>query len=191
MVPFAHGAILFRRSLFDQAGGYRDAAEFWEDQDLIVRIAEVSEVLVIPSPLYQVRQWTKSTRSSSDRARVENAVDLMYRCVGRLEQGRPYDDLLRVGEKPSRVDPRVFIAAGSIVLWSGERPRMLGRLLTRGKLQPNFRTMTALVWTAWASINPGSLRIFMKLLLRSKNRLADHELSASAPFRWSPRKTSG
>ncbi len=33
-VPFAHGSIMFRRSIFDQVGGYRAQCEYWEDQDL-------------------------------------------------------------------------------------------------------------------------------------------------------------
>ena len=126
-VPFvaAHGSILFRRSVFDQVGGYRAECEYWEDQDLVVRMAAVTEVWVIPSALYQVRQWTKSTRATSSRERVENAVDLMYRAVARLEQGRSYDDLLRIRSQPTRVDPRVFISAGSIVLLVRGPPKVV------------------------------------------------------------------
>jgi glycosyltransferase involved in cell wall biosynthesis len=188
-VPFAaHGSIMFRRSVFDRVGGYRPECEYWEDQDLVVRLAAVAEVLVIPSPLYQVRQWTKNTRAASDRERVENAVDLMYRSVARLEEGRSYDDLLQNRRHPTRVDPRVFISAGSIILWSGGRPRFFGRLLKRGKLDLNFRTLSALVWTGWASLNPSTLRGFMSLLLRVRNRLAERKVSTSVPLRWSPPK---
>jgi hypothetical protein len=148
-------------------------------------------VLVISAPLYQVRQWTKNTRAASDRERVENAVDLMYRSVARLEQGRSYDDLLRDRSKPARVDPRVFISAGSIVLWSGGRPRFFRRLLKRGSLKLDFRTASALVWTAWASLSPSTLRGFMSLLLRARNRLAERKVSTAAPLRWSPPKTGG
>ena len=184
-VPFAHGSMLFRRSVFDHVGGYRCEAEFWEDQDLVLRMAAIAEVLVIPSPLYQLRQWSRNTRAASDQERVENAVDLMYRSVARLAQGRSYDDLLD-GAKPERVDPRVFISAGSLVLWSGGRPRFFGRLLKRGKLGPNFPTLSALVWTAWASLSPSSLRGFMSLLVRARNDIAGRRVSTSAPLRWSP-----
>lgn len=177
---------MFRRRVFDQVGGYRPQCEYWEDQDLVVRMAAVAEVLVIPAPLYQVRQWKKNTRAAADRERVENAVDLMYRSVARLQQGRSYDDLLQSPSKPARVDPRVFISAGSIVLWSGGRPRFFARLLRRGRLGPNFRTLSALVWTGWASLSPSSLKGFMSLLLRARNRLAHRKVSTSAPLRWSP-----
>ncbi|MEO8453662.1 MAG: glycosyltransferase [Sphingomicrobium sp.] len=186
-VPFAaHGSILFRRSVFDEVGGYRAECEYWEDQDLVVRIAALTEVWVIPSALYQVRQWTKSTRATSGRERVENAVDLMYRAVARLEQGHSYDDLLRSHSRPTRVDPRVFISAGSIVLWSGGRPRLFGRLLKRGRLRLDMRTVSALVWTAWAATSPSSLRAFMGLLLRLRNRRSKNIVTGAAPLRWSP-----
>ena len=43
-VPFAHGAMMYRRSVFDEVGGYREECEYWEDQDLVVRMADVSKV---------------------------------------------------------------------------------------------------------------------------------------------------
>src|SRR4051794_26330668 len=46
IVPFAaHGSIMFRRIVFDQVGGYRPECEFWEDQDLVNRMAAVADVL--------------------------------------------------------------------------------------------------------------------------------------------------
>ncbi|MEP7130447.1 MAG: glycosyltransferase family 2 protein [Sphingomicrobium sp.] len=186
-VPFAaHGSIMFRRSVFDDVGGYRAECEYWEDQDLVVRMAAVTEVMVIPEALYQVRQWTSSTRATSGRERVENAVDLMYRAVARLEQGRSYDDLLRPRTPPGRVDPRVFISAGSIILWSGGRPRLFVRLLKRGRLRLDMRTMTALVWTGWGTVSPSSLRAFMGMLLRIRNKQSVGIFADPAPVRWSP-----
>jgi glycosyltransferase involved in cell wall biosynthesis len=186
-VPFAaHGSIMFRRSVFDQVGGYRAECEYWEDQDLVVRMAQVTEVMVIPSALYQVRQWTKSTRVVSGTEQVENAVDLMYRAVARLEQGQGYDDLLRTGTQPARVDPRVFISAGSIVLWAGGCPQLFSRLLKRGRLKFDMRTLSALVWTSWAALNPTSLRVFMGLLLRIRNRRSSGMVANETPLRWSP-----
>src|SRR5207249_4377384 len=100
-------------------------------------------------------QWKKDDREDADNDRVENAVDLMYNSIARLEQRRGYDDLLQISAKPARVDPRVFISLGSVVLWSGDRPRFFGRLLKRGKLAADFPTVSTLVWTSWASLSPG------------------------------------
>jgi glycosyltransferase involved in cell wall biosynthesis len=188
-VPFAaHGSIMFRRSVYDRVGGYREECEFWEDQDLVARMAAVSEAWVIPLPLYQVRQWTRKTAANSDFERVENAVDLMYRCVARLEAKRSYDDLLVESRShtPARVDPRVFISAGSKQLWADKRPLLFGRLLRRGKIRPDIQTLTALVWTSWASISPSTLRMFLRALLRTKNVRARKIAGHPAPIRWSP-----
>jgi Glycosyl transferase family 2 len=185
--PFAvHGSIMFRRTVFNQVGGYRRECEFWEDQDLVTRMGWAADVLVVPEPLYRVRMWTRNTRTSSDPERTENAVDLMYRCVARLEQGRSYDELLQSPSTPDRVDPRVFIAATSLRLWAGGRPRQFGRLLRRGRLEPDLRTLSALVLTAWAGMSPSTVRAFMQLLLKGRNMLARRIARSPAPVHWSP-----
>lgn len=190
-VPFAaHGSIMFRRKIFDAVGGYRAGCEYWEDWDLVVRMGAVSKIMVIPSALYQVRQWIRPPRANASQDRVENAGDLMYRCVMLLEQGRSYDDLLLHPHSPARVDPRVFIAGGSRLLWAGGRPRLLGRLLERGRLGFDFASLTALVWTTWAAVSPSSLRFFLSMLLKARNAGAGAITAESPPMRWSPPLTT-
>jgi glycosyltransferase involved in cell wall biosynthesis len=186
-VPFPHGSIMFRRDIFERVGGYRKQCEFWEDQDLVLRMASEAQICVILTALYQHRQWTSNTRVASDRERVENAVDLMYRSIARLEQNRSYDDLLQARPmRGARVDPRVFIASGSLLLWAGGRPRLFRRLLSRGRLEFDMRTFSALVWTAWASISPTSLRAFLGVLLRARNLRAARIASRRGVVNWSP-----
>ena len=186
-LPFAHGSIMFRRAIFAQIGGYREECIFWEDQDLVLRMAAVADVLVIPRSLYRFRQWRRQKLSGTQSERVENAVDLMYRCLARFERGETYDNLLESREgQPSRVDPRVFISAGSRILWPGGRPMLLGRLLKRGKLSLNARTASTLVWATWASVSPSSLRAFLRFLLLLRNARARHVASAQEPVQWSP-----
>lgn len=186
-VPFAHGAMMYRKEVFDRVGGYRKECEYWEDQDLVTRMSTVSRIMVLPRALYRIRQSTTSTRVVSDRDRLERAVDLAYRSTDRLARGLDYEDLLRspagVAEK---LDPRVFIAVGSVLLWAGGKPRLFRRLLKRGKLSFDFRTVSALVWTAWASSWPGSLRIFLKLLLLTRSHLTGCSISTREPVSWTP-----
>ena len=186
-VPFAaHGSIMFRRSVFEQVGGYRPACEYWEDQDLVGRMAAIAEILVIPRPLYQVRQWTRGARGVLEQEHFENAVDLMYRSLARMEQGRSYDDLLEAQLRRERVDPRVFISGGSRLLWAGGRPRLLSRLIKRGELRPNLRSLSALVWTSWAAASPASLRVFLGMLLKARNFRARAIAANPEPLLWSP-----
>lgn len=189
IAPFAaHGSIMFRRALFDRVGGYRPECEYWEDQDLLGRMAAISEIWVIPEPLYSVRQWTRAASPASDENRTENAVDLMYRCMARRERNLPYDDLLLESRSkaPARVDPRVVVAAGSKQLWSGERPKLFGRLLRRGRLRLDRHTVTALAWTSWAALSPSTLRAALGALLRTKNARARLRRKERTPLRWSP-----
>jgi glycosyltransferase involved in cell wall biosynthesis len=186
--PFGNGPMMYRRSVFDRVGGYRRECEFWEDQDLLIRMAAVSKVMVIPDAIYQVRQSSTSTRFVSEQARLERAVDLMYRSRGRLELGRDYEDLLSErSENDGKLDPRVFISLGSVSLWAGGNPRLFRRLLKRGKLTADFRTVSAVVWTAWASANPTTLKLFMRLLLVLRNRFASRSVDRDRPVTWSPR----
>lgn len=186
-VPFGHGTIMYRRELFDEVGGYREECEFWEDQDLIVRMAAVAEVAVIPRSLYCIRQSTTSTRVVSDQERLEGALDRVYRASDELRVGRQYDALLRENVTPSKkLDPRVFIALGSVRLWAGDRPRLFRRLLSRARLSLDFKTASALVWTAWATTSPFSLRQFLLILLRARNRLLAGSSSSMRAVRWRP-----
>jgi glycosyltransferase involved in cell wall biosynthesis len=184
-VPFAHGAMMYRRSVFDRAGGYRPECEFWEDQDLVTRMSAVAPVMIIPRALYRVRLSATSTRAASDALKLERAVDIMYRSTDRLGTRQRYEDLLASADQTShKVDPRVFISLGSQLLWAGGRPRFFKRLLKRGDLAFDFHTLSALVWTAWASLGPGSLRAFLRSLLFVRNYHAGLILRGDDPVTW-------
>lgn len=183
--PFGNGPLMYRREVFDEVGGYRRQCEFWEDHDLIIRMGSISKIMIVPHAIYQVRQSPVSTRFASEQRRVERALDLMYRCRQRLEQQRAYDDLLEEpAERDARVDPRVFISIGSMALWSGGKPRLFRRLIEGGNLRLDLRTLSALVWTAWASIEPRSLRTFIRSLLLARRLRASYTVKTSGPVTW-------
>ena len=188
-VPFAHGSIMYRREIFDQLGGYREECVFWEDQDFFVRASTITKVVTLSAPLYQHRHSAVSTRLASDQARVEQSVDLMYRSVDRLYRDKGYDDLLRQprGEDDRKVDPRVFISLGSITLWAGGRPGLFRRLLSHGKLGLDGRSASALVWTAWASLAPSTLRAFMRMLASMKNSAVSRKTLETRAVEWRTR----
>jgi glycosyltransferase involved in cell wall biosynthesis len=176
--PFPHGSIMYRREMFDRIGGYREQCVFWEDQDLFLRMARETGILTISRPLYQHRHSRISTRLVQDQDRVERAVNLMYRCLKRLDRGEPYEDLLRGGSPPpgDKRHPRVFIFLGSLQLWTGGKPRLFRRVLQHGRLRLNMASVTTLIWTLWASASPSTLRSFMRLLADFRNRLSGRAL---------------
>ena len=172
--PFPHGSVMYRRALFDLAGGYRKQSVYWEDQDLFLRMSSHTRVVTIPEPLYNHRQSPVSTRLVSNADFVEQSIDLMYRCIDNLRIGRGYDDVLNRGPRTEAVDPRVFVSLGSLQLWAGERPQYFVRMLRRGDIHPDFASISALAWTLWAALSPGSLRLFMRGLSNMRNATAGH-----------------
>ena len=50
--PFSHGEVMFRRSLFDKVGGYREAFRFAQDRDLWLRMGRYCDYAVLPQTLY-------------------------------------------------------------------------------------------------------------------------------------------
>lgn len=183
--PFGNGPLTYRREVFDRVGGYRRECEFWEDNDLIQRMAAVTPILVLPYSVYQVRQARVSNRLSANQDRVERAVDLMYRARTRIDQGASYEDLISPGLPNDRkVSPQVFISLGSITLWAGGRPRLFRRLLRRGDLGFNRRSIAALVWTAWGAVEPHSLRAFIRLLLLGRKVRTSLLFHTSEPVAW-------
>ena len=183
--PFGNGPMMYRRDVFERVGGYREECELWEDHDLLLRMSGITKIMVVPHAIYQIRQSPVSTRYSSEQHRLERALDLMYRCRTRLDQNRRYDDLL--GSPPvegAKMDPRVFVSMGSILLWSGGRPRLFERLIRRGKLGVNLPSLMALVWTAWASLEPRSLRAFIRSILFVRNRYASAVVPTDRPVLW-------
>jgi len=190
--PFGNGPLTYRREVYEKVGGYREECEFWEDKDLIVRMAAVTKVMVIPAAIYQIRQSTTSTRVVSEQGRLERAVDLAFRCIQRLEQGQGYEDLLANRKAyDEKLTPRVFISLGSVILWARGRPRFFRRLLRRGKLELGLPTALALVWTAWASAEPHSLRLFLRFLHRLRQASASVPVQIDGLVSWSPSTGDG
>jgi hypothetical protein len=183
MVPFPHGAIMYRREAFDSVGGYRGECDYWEDQDLIMRLAAVSMIMVIPRSLYLVRQTATSTRMSAARKRQELAIDSMYRRLSALSGEISPKDLPSAHRK---LDPRVFVSLGSTELWAGGRPRLFRRLLRHGRLQMDRPSMAAMLWCLWASASPRTLKGFANTLCKARNLFACHRLNLDGPLYWSP-----
>jgi glycosyltransferase involved in cell wall biosynthesis len=184
LVPFAHGTMMYRRDVFEDVGGYRPECEYWEDQDLVTRMARLAPVMVIPHSLYEFRFSTTSTRTVSNADALERAVDTMYRSTDRLGRNQDYDDLLKSVRNSSKIDPRVFISLGSQLLWARGRPRFFKRMVKHGELSPSFRSVSALVWTAWASLEPRSLRAFLRTLLLARNVGATLKMRFDGPVLW-------
>jgi hypothetical protein len=174
--PFQHASILFRRAAFDAVGGYRAAADRWEDVDLFLRLARIGPIATIDAPLLSVRVSPASTRISRGEEESEAAADLMLRCLGLWVQGRSYDHLL-AAPRPARLHPSAFLFTGAVRLWAGERPGSLARIRRRGRLGPDRPSLAALGWALAAGTAPAALRRLLLWRLALRNRRAARRLS--------------
>lgn len=171
--PYAHSTILFRRSAFEQVGGYRTSAARWEDVDLSRRMAEAGPILVIAEPLTSVRISDLSSRLRAGESELDRAMDAMYRA----SEDPPADS-------GRRLLPDSFVAVGSLHVWQGRRPRVLARLLRQGAIGLDWPSARVLVWSAWADFSPKSLRQALKWIAALRNRIARRKLRGAAFVPW-------
>jgi glycosyltransferase involved in cell wall biosynthesis len=184
--PFCHPTILFRKAAFDRIGGYREAANFWEDVDLYLRFAREGRVLVVPETLLSVRYSDASTRLRESRDRFEEAMDLMYRCAGEAAAGRDYTPVLTQKRPSTKIALPAFVTTGSPCVWTGERPGVFTRMVRRGRLGFDAASLFHLTWAAWADLSPKSLRAFLRLYLAWRNRRAGAALAGGGAVEWKP-----
>jgi glycosyltransferase involved in cell wall biosynthesis len=106
-IPFPHGSAMFRREVFEQVGGYDEAAAGGEDEDLFSRMAARGRVLTLPDVLY-------SYRYHSSNATLFNGL----RAVG--ENHSQNGDALAA-----------FYMLGAMRLWAGNPPMLLEPMLKK------------------------------------------------------------
>ena len=171
--PFPHGAVMFRRSIFDDLGGYRQACAGWEDQDLFLRFSEKAEIAVIPEVLYHYRFHTSSATTAYD----ERAEALRSMCIAERRAGRDYTPLLAAD--PLRITSGDAIrSAAAMRLWAGTSPAVFRTLLRRRA------AAGALLWAAWATLNPWSLRALSRCVIRARDLAAGCLVRGGKTYPW-------
>jgi len=96
--PPAHGTVTFRRSTYEQVGGYRLPFYYAQDADLWLRMAEVSLIGYVPVPLYDFR-WHPGSITGSGRSIQREFGLLGQRCRNARNQGE--DESLLLAEVES------------------------------------------------------------------------------------------
>jgi hypothetical protein len=172
-VPVTHSSMMFRRDVWRGVGGYRRGFDYWEDVDLCMRMAEVTEFYIVPEALSLTRFSRTSTRSSAPREALERAYDAMHR-------------RLRGAAAGGRILPEAFVSLATPMLWAGMKPRILKALLSRGALAFDRRTLRALLWAVWAELSPGSLTAALSAAARVRERWAPAALGEARWLRWEP-----
>jgi glycosyltransferase involved in cell wall biosynthesis len=159
-IPFPHGSAMFRREVFDQVGGYDEAATGGEDQDLFSRMAARGRVLTLPDILY-------SYRYHSSNATLFNGT----RAVG--ENHSQNGNALAA-----------FYMLGAMRLWAGEPPMLLKPMLEKKSLKWDVKTLMILASALWGHVSPPTLRVFLRSSIRARDLLASVRVKDGRPYEW-------
>ncbi|MEG3167877.1 glycosyltransferase [Sphingomonas sp. LB3N6] len=85
---FTHGEVMFRRSLYDKVGGYRDFFRFAQDRDLWLRMSRLCDYAIVPEVLY--RRFKPEGGVSSDPGKMllqSYLADFAVQCARVVDAG--------------------------------------------------------------------------------------------------------
>lgn len=187
--PFPHGSVMFRRTSFDEIGGYRQECAYWEDLDLYIRMQGEGRVVAIPDTLYHYRFHANSARAVTPPNDLISSIALMRRCHAAYVSQGSYENLLAEQRPPEseRVPAAVLNSITSAHLWAGRPPGALRLLLSRGDLTWNRSTFAAILMAAWGAASPHSLRFFLRRLIEVRDLAARPMLREKAFVDWRSR----
>jgi glycosyltransferase involved in cell wall biosynthesis len=81
--PPGHGSVMFRRELYERAGGYRELFYYAQDSDLWLRMAQFGGIAYVPEVLYRYRVSPDSISGRLHPAKVPYA-----KLITRLHEAR-------------------------------------------------------------------------------------------------------
>ena len=185
--PMAHSSIMFRRAAFEAVGGYRQAADCWEDLDLYWRLSRRGRILVIPEILTRYRYSGISLRERAQVEGLEQSLERMYRSVALFQKGDDYDFLLTGTASGGRVHPRIFVARSWMRVWSGKRSIVFGQMLRRARFGFDLPSAQSFAFVLWASVSPKSLRLVLQGVTHLRNRIVQARMGRPPFIEWQPR----
>jgi glycosyltransferase involved in cell wall biosynthesis len=159
-IPFPHGSAMFRREVFDKAGGYDETADGAEDQKLFLKMAEHGRVMTLPDVLY-------SYRYHSNNATLFNGL----RAVGKNHSTN--------GDSAA-----AFYMLGAMRLWAGEPPMLLQPLLQKNSVRFDPKSLMILASALWGHVSPGSLKVFLRGSIKFRDALASITVKDGKPYEW-------
>jgi glycosyltransferase involved in cell wall biosynthesis len=185
--PFAHGSIMFRREVFDAVGGYHEESLGWEDQDFLLRVRASGRVVVLADTLYSYRYQVSSVTSSRSLKAAAKALGLRGRCMKELRRGRDYTRLLdnagQNGHHKLGLADALYLR-GAMRLWAGQPPEILDLIFEHKPAELTPAHLRALTLATWGSLSPASLRLFLRLLISARDRLASYRVKDGGIYEW-------
>ena len=162
-IPFPHGSAMFRREAFEAVGGYGERFAAGEDQDLFFKMTSRGLVVTLPDVLYHFRYHL-------DNATLLTGAQAVHSFSERYS---------RNGE-----DLAALYMLGAMRLWAGQPPGILPQMIAKESLGWNFHSLMALASASLGSLSPGTLRFFLRSLIRVRDRLAGLRVKDGRPYEW-------
>ena len=159
-IPFPHGSAMFRREVFELIGGYNEATDGGEDQELFSRMAQQGRVVTLPDILYSYRYHANNaTLFNGLRAVAEN----------HSQNGNSL---------------AAYYMLGAMRLWAGEPPMLLQPMLEKKSLNWNPKSLMVLLSALWGEVNPLTLKLFLRGSIRLRDLLAGITVKDGKPYEW-------
>lgn len=101
-VPFTHGTVMYRKSVYVDSGGYDVRFKYCSDWDLYFRILELSEIAAIDQPFYKkiefddgfsfspIHKFAQMLHKEAAINRSSNRDELVDTVIERSENIKPY-----------------------------------------------------------------------------------------------------
>jgi len=160
-VPFPHGSVMFRREVFDQVGGYDEAASPDEDQELFSRMAAHGRIVTLPDVLYSYRYHANNaTLINVLRAPCEN-------------HSHHNGDSLAA-----------LYMVCAMRLWAGEPSMLLKQLVERKTFKLDPRSVMIFASALWGHLSPLTLKVVLRGSIRVRDLLAGTTVKDGKPYEW-------
>jgi hypothetical protein len=69
-------------------------------------------------------------------------------------------------------------------LWAGDSRTVFASVVENPARAWNWQRVLLLLWGAWATKSPGSLRTFMRSIIRTRDFLAGFQIKDGKPYEW-------
>lgn len=185
--PFPHGSVMFRRSVFEEVGGYNEQSVGWEEHELFLRMAQKGQIVVVPDVLYSYRYHVDSATLEFSPREAGQIAELRRRCIAELRAGRDYQLLLN-GPPPQCISQRAVMDAihmhAAMQLWAGESPRVVASIVAGPDRVWNPQRALLLAWAVLAAVSPGILRALMRSIIHTRDFLAGFIIKDGQPYEW-------
>ena len=86
-----HGSTLFRKSVYNQVGGYCEFFKYSQDYDLWLRISEFSKIKCLNESLYILKIHDNSISVKKEKLQLEYASLGLYRYIRKIDCKELYD----------------------------------------------------------------------------------------------------